>query len=106
MKKMQQVATNSKPTPPPQMGQGEREEAAAYLRRLLSGEVKAENRYVKDAVEQLRLADQELRGLKERADQLEVDLEQAKTRRIALVGIAQQLSMNLVAWREDKEEAG
>lgn len=76
----------------------------AYVRELLDGKVKAPNRYVKDMVDQVRRAEQQLGQLAPRIEQLQTALQQAQQRRTALSAISQQTGLTLYNWREDGEK--
>lgn len=73
-----------------------------YVQALMSGRAQPATRFEKDVLNQLRQAEQELSGLRGRIEQLTTALENAKTRRIALTAISQQLGLNLVTWRDPK----
>lgn len=71
-----------------------------YVQALLRGDVKASNPYAQDVVVQLRDADNEINQLRGNIERTSVRLEQMRHRMIALNGVAQQLSINLVRWRD------
>lgn len=69
-----------------------------YVQALMNGKEPPPNQYVGDLVEQLRQADVELNRLGTQISHMSDSLEKARQRRIALVGITQQLGLNVVRW--------
>ncbi|MBT8102930.1 MAG: hypothetical protein KJO95_08160 [Gammaproteobacteria bacterium] len=77
----------------------ELEASVPYVEALMSGAEAPPNEYSADLLGDLKETSGALAQLSAQIERLAADLETAKTRRIALSGIAQKLGVTLYRWR-------
>ena len=96
---------NQKTMPPPQAltSADEMQRAQEYVSGLLQGKAKQSNRYVRDLLQQVQQAEQELARLVPQIERTRSALEQAQTRHTALRAISHQHALTLYRWRDDKK---
>lgn len=80
--------------------------ATEYLNALLAGKKKPTNQYAGELLQQLRQSEMRLTHIKGRIEELQTELNQLTQQRIALIGVSQQLGMNIYRWRDKGEKDG